>query len=100
MRLGCAYLEDLDEYRFYPPEGSGELISLLAGADEVVSFNGNRFDLLILPLPLRSCGNGSMPSGGVRGQTDPEGQKRRPGPRGPRERPTSYGPGLRRTGPE
>lgn len=48
LRLACAYVEDLDEYRFYAPGEAGELIRLLETAGEVVSFNGERFDLLVL----------------------------------------------------
>lgn len=48
LRLGCAYVEDRDEYRYYDPEQTPEPINVLRDAGEVVTFNGNRFDLLVL----------------------------------------------------
>jgi hypothetical protein len=48
LRIGRAYLQDKDEYCFLRPEDTEQLVSLLRGADEVVSLNGKRFDLVVL----------------------------------------------------
>ena len=48
MRIACAYVEHEKRYRFFVSKQSDQLLELLQGADEVVSFNGKAFDLLVL----------------------------------------------------
>lgn len=48
MRLACVYLENTDSYEFYSPSEAVDLIKLLNSADKVISFNGKKFDLLVL----------------------------------------------------
>lgn len=48
MTVACAFEEHSETYRFFAPDEAGALIELLESADEVISFNGNRFDLLVL----------------------------------------------------
>jgi hypothetical protein len=53
MRLACAFDESRSTYRYFGPRGGRALARLLQSADELVSFNGKRFDVLIL---RRHCG--------------------------------------------
>jgi hypothetical protein len=48
MRLACLFDETTGAYHFFLPGDAGSLIDRLREADEVVSYNGNRFDLLVL----------------------------------------------------
>jgi hypothetical protein len=48
MRVACAFDESREEYRYFTPCNVAKLIGLLQSADEVVSFNGKCFDLLVL----------------------------------------------------
>lgn len=48
MRVACVYVEHLRRYRFFTPYQSAQLIELLQSADEVISFNGEGFDCLVL----------------------------------------------------
>jgi hypothetical protein len=46
MRVACTF--DGAEWRYFLPSGAGQLIALIQGADEIVTFNGKEFDELIL----------------------------------------------------
>jgi DNA polymerase elongation subunit (family B) len=48
MRLACLYDEKSDSYNFFMPENSDQLISILKECDEIISFNGKNFDILVL----------------------------------------------------
>ncbi|MFN0317649.1 MAG: ribonuclease H-like domain-containing protein [Burkholderiales bacterium] len=48
FRLACAYIQETRKYRYFVPETATELISLLQRANEVISFNGKNFDILVL----------------------------------------------------
>jgi hypothetical protein len=48
LRIGGVYDEANDSYTFYEPADAPALIAHLKGADEIVSFNGRNFDLLVL----------------------------------------------------
>jgi len=48
MRLACAFDEYRGAYRYFGPADGHALIELLQSADEIVSFNGKQFDLLVL----------------------------------------------------
>ena len=48
MRIACVYVEHQRRYRFFTPADAGKLIQLLESADEVISFNGTGFDVLVL----------------------------------------------------
>ncbi|MDD2774914.1 MAG: hypothetical protein PHU06_03065 [Gallionella sp.] len=48
MRVACVFDESKDEYKYYTPDNSDALIKELLSADEVISFNGKGFDLLVL----------------------------------------------------
>lgn len=48
MRVACVFDDAANKYRFYEPEESDVLIQELISADEVISFNGTGFDLLVL----------------------------------------------------
>lgn len=48
MRVVCVFDESKDEYKYYTPDNSDALIKELLCANEVISFNGNGFDLLVL----------------------------------------------------
>lgn len=46
MRLACAF--DGIEWMYFVPSDSKKLVALLTEADEVITFNGNAFDMLVL----------------------------------------------------
>lgn len=48
MRVACVYFEDAEQYRFFTADEVQELIAFLKQADEVISFNGKGFDILLL----------------------------------------------------
>ena len=48
LRLGCVYDMSRKDYTFYEPKQAKKLIEDLLGADEIISFNGKNFDLLVL----------------------------------------------------
>lgn len=48
MRVACAYDEYNDRYTYYTEENASKLIALLENSDEVISFNGLGFDVLVL----------------------------------------------------
>jgi len=48
LRLACAYIEDTGEYRYFVPETAAKLVALLQRAKEIVSFNGQGFDIPVL----------------------------------------------------
>lgn len=59
MRVCCTYEEPSGRYRYFGPRQSSALVRLLQSADEIVSFNGKHFDVLVL---RRHCGlKGRLP---------------------------------------
>jgi hypothetical protein len=52
-RLAVAYVEHERKYSHFTPETMADLLQLLWKAHEIVSFNGSRFDVLVL---RRHCG--------------------------------------------
>ena len=48
MRVACVFDEEEDKYLYFEPHEAGNLVRTLQEADEVVSFNGKRFDVLVL----------------------------------------------------
>lgn len=48
MRIACIYDESARKYRFFKPEHSKSLIKILKRANEIVTFNGKEFDILVL----------------------------------------------------
>lgn len=48
MRVACIFDESRQEYKYFTQRNATKLIRLLQSADEVVSFNGKCFDLLVL----------------------------------------------------
>lgn len=48
MRVACVYDESINKYSYYLPQTAKKLIATLKSADEVISFNGKNFDLLVL----------------------------------------------------
>lgn len=48
MRLACAYIESRNAYEFFTQDDASRLIELLQSADEVITFNGKGFDVLVL----------------------------------------------------
>jgi hypothetical protein len=48
MRLACTFDESRAVYRYFGPREGRSLIKQLQSADEVISFNGNHFDILVL----------------------------------------------------
>ena len=48
MRVPCVYDEQSDDYSFFDATKGTQLVKRLQDADEVVSFNGKQFDLLVL----------------------------------------------------
>ena len=48
MRVACLYDEQTDLYKYFTVKEVKSLISYLKKADEVISFNGNIFDILVL----------------------------------------------------
>jgi DEAD/DEAH box helicase domain-containing protein len=48
MSIGVAYVEPDNEYKIYTEEKINELLDLLFSADFLVTFNGKRFDNLVL----------------------------------------------------
>ncbi len=48
MRVACVFDESQDEYTYYTPDNADALVKELLSADEIVSFNGEGFDLLVL----------------------------------------------------
>ncbi len=63
MRVACVFNEDRNEHSYYTPETVEMLIEELITADEVISFNGTGFDLLVLEKHYGL--NGSVPRNGV-----------------------------------
>lgn len=62
MRVACAFDVYRKEYTFYTPRQSPALVRLLLTADEIISFNGKNFDLVVLE---RHCGlTGRVPRKG------------------------------------
>ena len=53
MRLACVYEEHTNKYFFYLPEDSKKLVEKIKKADQVISYNGNSFDYLVL---RKHCG--------------------------------------------
>jgi hypothetical protein len=60
MRVACAYEESRNRYTYYTDKQAAKLIELLRKADQIISFNGLGFDILVLerhygldgPVPL------------------------------------------------
>lgn len=48
MRVACAYVEAIDDYVFFTEDNVADLLVLVQGANEVVTFNGKGFDILLL----------------------------------------------------
>lgn len=48
MRVACIFDEAENAHRFYTARQAKQLVTDLLAADEIVSFNGKRFDLLVL----------------------------------------------------
>ena len=48
MRLACVYLEAKRRYRFFTPAAAEDLLRTLGDADEIISFNADSFDFLVL----------------------------------------------------
>lgn len=48
MRLACLYEEHIDEYSYFLSKDAKKLIAKLKSADEVISYNGNSYDYLVL----------------------------------------------------
>lgn len=48
LRVACIYSETTRDYRHYLPAQAAALIARLEAADEIVSYNGKQFDLLVL----------------------------------------------------
>lgn len=48
MRVACLYSEVTGRYKSFSPTKAQDLIERLRHADEVISFNGKNFDLLVL----------------------------------------------------
>ena len=48
MRVACVYSEINRKYRFFTPDDAADLLEVLRSADEVISFNGKDFDMLVL----------------------------------------------------
>jgi hypothetical protein len=48
LRIGGVYDESQETYRFYGPSAAKALIEDLNSGDQIVSFNGKAFDLLVL----------------------------------------------------
>lgn len=48
LRVACVYSERDDKYRFYGPGQADDLVEILIAADEIVSFFGKGFDVLVL----------------------------------------------------
>lgn len=62
MRIACAFDESRSTYLYFGPRQGPALIRLLQSANEIVSFNGKHFDLLVL---RRHCGlKGRVPRKG------------------------------------
>lgn len=65
LRVACVYDEAANAYSYYTARSARKLIEELAAADEVISFNGKRFDLLVLQ---RHHGLGIRQAFPIRGQ--------------------------------
>lgn len=48
MRVACVFDESSSAYLYFGPQEAPALIRLLQSADEIVSFNGKHFDVLVL----------------------------------------------------
>jgi hypothetical protein len=48
LRVACIFEEHTNRYRYFTAEKADRLIKLLLEADEIISFNGKGFDLLVL----------------------------------------------------
>jgi DEAD/DEAH box helicase domain-containing protein len=48
MSVGVAYIEPENEYRIYTEDKVNDLLDLLFSADRVVTYNGKRFDNVVL----------------------------------------------------
>lgn len=48
MRVACVYSESSNAYSFFTPDRANQLIEVLQNADEVITFNGKNFDILVL----------------------------------------------------
>jgi hypothetical protein len=48
MRVACVFDESNKSYKFYTPEDAALLIEEIQSADELISFNGKGFDILVL----------------------------------------------------
>jgi hypothetical protein len=63
LRLACVFIQTTRKYRYFVPDTAPELIALLQGAKEVVSFNGKDFDVLVLQRHYKL--KGSIPKKGT-----------------------------------
>jgi hypothetical protein len=48
MRVACVYFESSNTYEFFAQDEASQLITLIQNADEVITFNGKGFDILVL----------------------------------------------------
>jgi hypothetical protein len=48
MRIACVYEEKVDKYHYFDPTQAEALIKILSESEEVISFNGKEFDVLVL----------------------------------------------------
>lgn len=48
MRVACVFSERDRKYRYFTPHRADELIEVLRRAEEVITFNGKAFDILVL----------------------------------------------------